>query len=82
MKSRHFLLYVKRHGIKFEVYQKGSLFRSDRLLGTAEIKLLGLESKTEVHESLDVNYLNERKKPKKTILMSGFFFSLFLVDGR
>lgn len=60
LKSRQFLLMVKRHGFKFEVYQKGSLFRSDKLLGTCELKLLMLENKAEIHDSLD---LMEGRRP-------------------
>jgi len=56
LKSRQFQLMVKRHGFKFEIYQRGTLFRSDKLLGGCELKLLPLENKAEIHESLDVRY--------------------------
>uniref|UniRef100_A0A915I0Z7 C2 domain-containing protein n=1 Tax=Romanomermis culicivorax TaxID=13658 RepID=A0A915I0Z7_ROMCU len=54
LKSRQFSLYVKRHGVKFEIYQKGSFLRSDKIMGTCEMKISQLEHKAEIHESLDV----------------------------
>ncbi|CDW52407.1 hypothetical protein TTRE_0000066601 [Trichuris trichiura] len=50
--SRVMLLMMKRHGVKFELYQKGSLFRSGKLLGSAELKLCELESECEIEETL------------------------------
>ncbi|VDP13470.1 unnamed protein product [Soboliphyme baturini] len=51
-RSRGLLFYIKRHGIKFDVYQKGSLIRSDKLLGSAELKLLPLEKENAIHDSV------------------------------
>ncbi|KFD68561.1 hypothetical protein M514_00287 [Trichuris suis] len=50
--SRVMQLMMKRHGLKFEVYQKGSLFRSGKLLGSAELKLCQFESECEIEETL------------------------------
>ncbi|XP_018336599.1 coiled-coil and C2 domain-containing protein 1-like isoform X2 [Agrilus planipennis] len=50
----------KRHGIKFEVYSKGGLFRGDTLLGSVTVKLQPLETQCEIHDSFDL--LEGRKK--------------------
>ncbi|GMT01575.1 hypothetical protein PENTCL1PPCAC_23749, partial [Pristionchus entomophagus] len=41
---------LKRLPLKLEVYQKGGFLRSDKLIGTGECKLDGLETKAEVEE--------------------------------
>ncbi|KAL3282141.1 hypothetical protein HHI36_005336 [Cryptolaemus montrouzieri] len=63
----------KRHGIKFEVYSKGCCsgasdwfccfsgwFKSDSLIGVANVKLQQLETQCELHESFDL--MEGRKK--------------------
>uniref|UniRef100_A0A5S6QB21 C2 domain-containing protein n=1 Tax=Trichuris muris TaxID=70415 RepID=A0A5S6QB21_TRIMR len=50
--SRVMVLMMKRHGVKFEVYQKGSLFRSAKLIGSAELRLLELEDECEIEDTL------------------------------
>ncbi|KAM4749193.1 coiled-coil and C2 domain-containing protein 1A [Rhinophrynus dorsalis] len=45
---------IQAKGIKFEVVQKGSLFKSDRVLGTAHLKLEALETSCEIREILEV----------------------------
>ncbi|MFH4980547.1 hypothetical protein AB6A40_007256 [Gnathostoma spinigerum] len=52
--SRQLLRVIKRNCLKFEVYQKGGFLRSDKLLGTADCKLIALEEKTRVHQIVDL----------------------------
>lgn len=59
-KSKQLQRVIRRNCIKFEVYQKGGFLRSDRLLGSADCKLIALEAKARLHESVD---LLEGRKP-------------------
>ncbi|XP_074670140.1 coiled-coil and C2 domain-containing protein 1A [Strix aluco] len=63
--KEQFKLYVNRghrglrrvlqtKGIKFEVAHKGGLFKTDRVIGTAQLKLEALETACEVREILEV----------------------------
>ncbi|KAH1003110.1 coiled-coil and C2 domain-containing protein 1-like isoform X2 [Dendroctonus ponderosae] len=52
--SRQCQRVFKRHGIKFEVYSKGGLFRSDSLLGSVNLKLQPLETVCELHDSFEL----------------------------
>ncbi|XP_068129584.1 coiled-coil and C2 domain-containing protein 1A [Hyperolius riggenbachi] len=45
---------VQAKGIKFEIIQKGGLFKSDRIMGTAHLKLEALETNCEVRDILEV----------------------------
>ncbi|KAM4888530.1 coiled-coil and C2 domain-containing protein 1A isoform 2-T2 [Thomomys bottae] len=45
---------IQTKGIKFEVVHKGGLFKTDRVLGTAQLKLDALETACEVREVLEV----------------------------
>ncbi|XP_066449824.1 coiled-coil and C2 domain-containing protein 1A [Eleutherodactylus coqui] len=45
---------IQAKGIKFEVIQKGGLFKSDRILGTAHLKLETLENSCEIRDILEV----------------------------
>ncbi|XP_072255548.1 coiled-coil and C2 domain-containing protein 1A isoform X1 [Pyxicephalus adspersus] len=45
---------IQAKGIKFEIIQKGGLFKSDRVLGTAQLKLEALENNCEVRDILEV----------------------------
>ncbi|XP_077117931.1 coiled-coil and C2 domain-containing protein 1A [Ranitomeya variabilis] len=45
---------IQAKGIKFEVIQKGGLFKNDRTLGTAHLKLETLESNCEIRDILEV----------------------------
>ncbi|XP_018109208.1 coiled-coil and C2 domain-containing protein 1A isoform X2 [Xenopus laevis] len=45
---------IQAKGIKFEIIQKGGLFKSDRLLGTSQLKLEALESSCEIRDILEV----------------------------
>ncbi|KAM9312059.1 coiled-coil and C2 domain-containing protein 1A [Gastrophryne carolinensis] len=45
---------IQAKGIKFEIIQKGGLFKSDRVLGTAHLKLETLENSCEVRDILEV----------------------------
>ncbi|VDO40173.1 unnamed protein product, partial [Onchocerca flexuosa] len=38
----------------FQIYQKGGFLRSDKLIATADCKLIDLEEKVHVHESIDL----------------------------
>ncbi|XP_055975277.1 coiled-coil and C2 domain-containing protein 1A isoform X2 [Sorex fumeus] len=51
---RGFRRAIQTKGIKFEVVHKGGLFKTDRVLGTAQLKLDSLESACEVREILEV----------------------------
>lgn len=51
---RGFRRAVQTKGIKFEVVHKGGLFKTDRVLGTAQLKLDALDSACEVREILEV----------------------------
>lgn len=51
---RGFRRAIQTKGIKFEVVHKGGLFKTDRVLGTAQLKLGTLETACEVHEILEV----------------------------
>ncbi|XP_027706587.1 coiled-coil and C2 domain-containing protein 1A isoform X1 [Vombatus ursinus] len=51
---RGFKRAVQTKGIKFEVVHKGGLFKPDRALGTAQLKLEGLESACEIREILEI----------------------------
>ena len=50
-----------RKDLKLSIFYKAGFLRSDRLLGTASVKLAGLEQSSTIHESVDV-YENEHKK--------------------
>uniref|UniRef100_A0A8B9FZP9 Coiled-coil and C2 domain-containing protein 1B n=1 Tax=Amazona collaria TaxID=241587 RepID=A0A8B9FZP9_9PSIT len=51
---RGFRRAIRSKGIKFEVFHKGSFFRSDKQVGTAHLKLEKLESECEVREIIEV----------------------------
>ncbi|KFV74532.1 Coiled-coil and C2 domain-containing protein 1B, partial [Dryobates pubescens] len=51
---RGFRRAIRSKGIKFEVFHKGSFFRSDKQVGTAHLKLERLESECEVREILEI----------------------------
>ncbi|XP_054859114.1 coiled-coil and C2 domain-containing protein 1A isoform X2 [Eublepharis macularius] len=45
---------IQTKGIKFEVVHKGGLFKTDRVLGTAQLKLEALETACELREILEL----------------------------
>ncbi|NXP66482.1 C2D1B protein, partial [Chloropsis cyanopogon] len=51
---RGFRRAIRSKGIKFEVFHKGSFFRSDKHVGTAHLKLDKLESECEVREIIEI----------------------------
>ncbi|XP_054429055.1 coiled-coil and C2 domain-containing protein 1B isoform X2 [Pteronotus mesoamericanus] len=51
---RGFKRVIQSKGIKFEIFHKGSFFRSDKLVGTAHLKLERLENECEIREILQV----------------------------
>ncbi|XP_051684002.2 coiled-coil and C2 domain-containing protein 1A isoform X3 [Oryctolagus cuniculus] len=51
---RGFRRAVQTKGVKFEVVHKGGLFKTDRVLGTAQLKLDALETACEVRDVLEV----------------------------
>ncbi|XP_043832448.1 coiled-coil and C2 domain-containing protein 1A isoform X2 [Dromiciops gliroides] len=51
---RGFKRAIQTKGIKFEVVHKGGLFKPDRTLGTAQLKLEALESACEIREILEI----------------------------
>ncbi|ELU18816.1 hypothetical protein CAPTEDRAFT_161585 [Capitella teleta] len=54
-KSRAFLRLLKSNKfIKGEIYYKRGFLKSDKLLGTANVKLLPLETQCEIHDSFDL----------------------------
>ncbi|XP_078090992.1 coiled-coil and C2 domain-containing protein 1A [Mustelus asterias] len=51
---RAFKRVVQTKGVKFEILHKGGLFKNDRVVGTAQLKLEKLESQCEIREILEV----------------------------
>ncbi|NXT26880.1 C2D1B protein, partial [Syrrhaptes paradoxus] len=51
---RGFRRAIRSKGIKFEVFHKGSFFRSDKQVGTAHLKMEKLESECEVREIIEI----------------------------
>uniref|UniRef100_A0A3Q0RTP1 Coiled-coil and C2 domain-containing protein 1B n=1 Tax=Amphilophus citrinellus TaxID=61819 RepID=A0A3Q0RTP1_AMPCI len=51
---RAFKRVVQSKGIKFEIIHKGGLFKNDKVVGTAQLKLEGLENHCEIREILEV----------------------------
>nr|XP_003220334.1 PREDICTED: coiled-coil and C2 domain-containing protein 1B [Anolis carolinensis] len=51
---RGFRRAIHTKGIKFEIFHKGSFFRSDKQVGTANLKLDKLESECEIREIIEV----------------------------
>lgn len=51
---RGFKRVIQSKGIKFEIFHKGSFFRSDKLVGTAHLKLERLENVCEIREIMEV----------------------------
>ncbi|XP_015682975.1 coiled-coil and C2 domain-containing protein 1A [Protobothrops mucrosquamatus] len=51
---RGFKRAIQSKGIKFEVVHKGGLFKNDRVVGTAQLKLEALETKCELREILEL----------------------------
>ncbi|ETE71271.1 Coiled-coil and C2 domain-containing protein 1A [Ophiophagus hannah] len=51
---RGFKRAIQSKGIKFEVAHKGGLFKNDRVVGTAQLKLEALETKCELREILEL----------------------------
>ncbi|XP_032067302.1 coiled-coil and C2 domain-containing protein 1A [Thamnophis elegans] len=51
---RGFKRAIQSKGIKFEVVHKGGLFKNDRVVGTAQLKLEALEAKCELREILEL----------------------------
>nr|XP_012631697.1 coiled-coil and C2 domain-containing protein 1B isoform X1 [Microcebus murinus]XP_012631698.1 coiled-coil and C2 domain-containing protein 1B isoform X1 [Microcebus murinus]XP_012631699.1 coiled-coil and C2 domain-containing protein 1B isoform X1 [Microcebus murinus] len=51
---RSFRRVIQSKGIKFEIFHKGSFFRSDKLAGTAQLKLERLENECEIREIVEV----------------------------
>ncbi|XP_049870894.1 coiled-coil and C2 domain-containing protein 1-like isoform X2 [Pectinophora gossypiella] len=49
--SRPCQRFIKRHGIKFEVYSRGGWFQRDALLGQVSVKLAPLETCVTMHDS-------------------------------
>ncbi|KAM3720361.1 Coiled-coil and C2 domain-containing protein 1-like [Dirofilaria immitis] len=59
-KTKQLQRIIKRNCLKFEIYQKGNFLRSDRLIATADCKLVDLEEKALIHEN--VNLMEGRKQ--------------------
>ncbi|XP_056593558.1 coiled-coil and C2 domain-containing protein 1A [Triplophysa dalaica] len=51
---RGFKRIVQTKGIKFEIVHKGGLFKTDKVVGTAQLKLEALENQCEIREIIDV----------------------------
>ncbi|XP_043550729.1 coiled-coil and C2 domain-containing protein 1A [Chiloscyllium plagiosum] len=51
---RAFKRVVQTKGIKFEILHKGGIFKNDKVVGTAQLKLEKLESQCEIREILEV----------------------------
>ncbi|XP_060265190.1 coiled-coil and C2 domain-containing protein 1B isoform X3 [Ovis aries] len=61
---RGFRRVIQNKGIKFEIFHKGSFFRSDKLVGTAQLKLERLENECEIREIVEVRWANWRTWPE------------------
>ncbi|KAK3090097.1 hypothetical protein FSP39_009170 [Pinctada imbricata] len=53
-KSRAFARVVERKSCKFEIYHKRGFLKSDKLIGTANVKLQPLDNLCTVHDSYDL----------------------------
>ncbi|VIO96344.1 Uncharacterized protein BM_BM6408 [Brugia malayi] len=53
-KTKQLQRVIKRNCLKFEIYQKGGFLRSDKLIATADCKLIDLEEKVCIHKSIDL----------------------------
>uniref|UniRef100_A0A8C1NGX4 Coiled-coil and C2 domain containing 1A n=1 Tax=Cyprinus carpio TaxID=7962 RepID=A0A8C1NGX4_CYPCA len=51
---RGFKRVVQAKGIKFEIVHKGGLFKTDKVVGSAQMKLEALENQCEIREIIDV----------------------------
>ncbi|KAK2815809.1 hypothetical protein Q5P01_026276 [Channa striata] len=51
---RGFKRVVQSKGIKFEIIHKGGLFKTDKVVGTAQLKLEALENHCEIREVIEV----------------------------
>lgn len=51
---RGFKRVVQSKGIKFEIIHKGGLFKTDKVVGTAHLKLEGLENHCEIRDIIEV----------------------------
>ncbi|XP_029008709.1 coiled-coil and C2 domain-containing protein 1A [Betta splendens] len=51
---RGFKRVIQSKGIKFEVIHKGGLFKTDKVVGTAHLKLEGLENHCDIREIIEV----------------------------
>lgn len=51
---RGFKRVVQSKGIKFEIVHKGGLFKTDKVVGTAQLKLEALENHCEIREIIEV----------------------------
>ncbi|XP_019356849.1 PREDICTED: coiled-coil and C2 domain-containing protein 1B isoform X1 [Gavialis gangeticus] len=51
---RGFRRVIQTKGIKFEIFHKGSFFRSDKQVGTAHLKLDKLEMECEIREIIEI----------------------------
>ncbi|KAM9769730.1 coiled-coil and C2 domain-containing protein 1A [Menidia menidia] len=51
---RGFKRVVQSKGVKFEIVHKGGLFKTDKVVGTAQLKLEGLENHCEIREIIEV----------------------------
>ncbi|KAG9337402.1 hypothetical protein JZ751_028823 [Albula glossodonta] len=51
---RGFKRVVQSKGIKFEVIHKGGLFKGDKVVGTAQLKLESLETQCEIRQLIDI----------------------------
>ncbi|KAM9856818.1 coiled-coil and C2 domain-containing protein 1A [Aulostomus maculatus] len=51
---RGFKRVIQSKGIKFEVIHKGGLFKTDKVVGTAQLKLEGLENHCDIREIIEV----------------------------
>ncbi|XP_029286424.1 LOW QUALITY PROTEIN: coiled-coil and C2 domain-containing protein 1A [Cottoperca gobio] len=52
--QRGFKRVVQSKGVKFEIVHKGGLFKTDRVVGTAQLKLEALEKHSDIREIIEV----------------------------
>nr|XP_061791777.1 coiled-coil and C2 domain-containing protein 1A [Nerophis lumbriciformis] len=51
---RGFKRVIQSKGLKFEIIHKGGLFKTDKVVGTAQLKLDGLENQCDIREIIEV----------------------------
>lgn len=65
----------------FQIYQKGGFLRSDKLIATADCKLIDLEEKVHIHESVDLMEGRKQTGGKLNFRVIYYFFLITLISS-